>query len=193
VALSIPCDAANEKSVADAFSLIRSKLGDPEVLVYNAGVRPFPLRNILEIKAEDFENDWKVGCLGAFLAAKEVLPKMLEKKNGTILFTGATASLRSSAGFSRIAVGKFGLRALGQSLAREYGPKGIHTAHIVVDAVVDLPSTRLLVASRYEGGVIPEGALLKPEDLAEQYWNLHKQPQSSWTQELDVRPFVEKF
>jgi len=128
--------------VVDAFELIRKKLGDPEVLVYNAAIRSLTPEQVLDIPTKRFESYWKTNCFGAFLCAKQVLPAMLERKKGTILFTGATASWRAVGGLAAFAVGKFGLRALGQALAREYGPKGIHVCHIVVDAVVDMPFTR---------------------------------------------------
>jgi len=116
---------------------------------------------------------------------------LIEKKKGTILLTGATASWRAVGGLAAFAVGKFGLRALGQSLARELGPQGIHVVHVVVDAPVDTQFVRPMVAKRFKDGIIPKGTLLEPEELAEQYWNLHSQPRSVWTQELDVRPFGE--
>jgi len=191
VALSVSCDAGDEKSVLDAFALIRSKLGDPEVLVYNAAIRLLKTQNVLEIPTERFVNFWKTNCLGAFFCAKQVLPKMIEQEKGTILLTGATGSWRSVGGLASFTVGKFGLRALGQSLAREYGPKGVHVCHIVVDAIVDMPFTRPMVAGKYKDGVVPRGVMLEPDDLAEQYWNIHQQPKSVWTQELDVRPFAE--
>jgi len=115
----------------------------------------------------------------------------LKRKKGTILLTGATASWRGSSGLAAFSVGKFGLRALGQALAREYGPKGIHVCHIVVDAVVDMPFTRPFVEKKFSDGVVPKGILLEPVELAEQYWNIHQQPPSVWTQELDVRPLNE--
>jgi len=192
VALSVPCDASDEKSVAEAFATIRSKLGDPEVLVYNASGRgPVKPQTVLEVSTEDFVNAWKISCLGALLCAKQVLPKMIEKEKGTILLTGATASWRSIGGLSSFAVGKFGLRALGQSLARENGSKGIHVAHIVVDCVVNSEQARTWMQSKYKDGVIPENTMLEPDHLAEQYWYLHQQPKSCWTHELDVRPFGE--
>jgi len=189
-ALSLSCDASDEKSVTSAFSSIRSKLGDPEVLVYNASAGPFGA-TVLETTTDNFIKGWRTSCLGAFLCAKEVLAKMVEREKGTILLTGATASWRSNGGFSAFAVGKFGLRALSQSLAREYGPKGIHVSHIVVDSPVESERARGWVASKYKDGIIPKDALLNPTDLAEQYWNLHQQSRSCWTLELDVRPFSE--
>ena len=171
---AVACDAADERSVQDAFAKLRSELGDPEVFVYNAG--GFHMGSIVDITAEQFERTWKISCLGGFLSAREVLPPMIKAGRGTIIFTGATASLRGSANFAPFAVGKFGLRALAQSIAREMAPKGIHVAHVVIDGQI---------------GDDPKG--LSPDAIAEQYWNLFTQHPSTWTLELDLRPNVEKF
>ncbi|WP_044251064.1 SDR family NAD(P)-dependent oxidoreductase [Chondromyces apiculatus] len=181
----IPADAGDEASMAEAFAKVRTDVGAPEVLVYNAGA--FVVSGILELAPATFTSAWRANCLGGFLAAREVLPAMLEQGRGTLLFSGATASLRGSARFAGVAVGKFGLRALAQSLAREVGPRGIHVAHVVIDAVIDTPRVREAMPGR------EPSTLLSPEALAETYWQLHLQPPSVWTQELDVRPAVEKF
>jgi NAD(P)-dependent dehydrogenase (short-subunit alcohol dehydrogenase family) len=182
-ATSIEVDASDPASVSVGFARARDAFGAPEVLVYNASA--FRMGGIMEVPVEDFERCWRATCLGGFLAAREVVPAMVERRRGTILFTGATASLRGSARFSALAVGKFGLRALAQSLARELGPSGVHVAHIVVDAVIDTPQGR----ARTAGGK----TLLSPEALAETYWQLHVQDATAWTQEIDVRPAVEPF
>src|SRR3954471_11320676 len=127
-------DTTDAAQIAKLFADVRADLGTPEVLVYNASA--FKMGGILEISPEDFEQCWKVGCHGAFLAAREVLPAMVERGAGTILLTGATAAVRGSAKFSCLAVGKFGLRALGQSIAREFGERGIHCAHVIVDGQI---------------------------------------------------------
>lgn len=180
-----PADAGSADSVAAAFARIRAELGPPEVLVYNAGA--FAMGGILELEPAVFESAWRINCLGGFLCAREVLPAMLERGRGTLLFSGATASLRGGARFAGLAVGKFGLRALAQSLAREVGPRGIHVAHVVIDGQIDTPRVRGMAPGR------ERATMLSPEDLAEQYWQLHRQPPSVWTQELDVRPATEKF
>ena len=133
--LVVPADSTDPKSVANAFSTIRDKLGKPEVLVYNAG--SFQYNSILDITPESFEQNWKANCMGGFLTAKEVLADMSANNKGTILFTGATASLRGGANFANLAVGKFGLRALAQSIAREFGPKGVHVSHVIIDGQID--------------------------------------------------------
>jgi NAD(P)-dependent dehydrogenase (short-subunit alcohol dehydrogenase family) len=128
-----------------------------------------------------------VNCLGGFLCAREVLPAMLESGRGTLLFSGATASLRGGARFSGLAVGKFGLRALAQSVAREFGPRGIHAAHVIIDGQIDTARVRSMMPGR------DAASMLAPDAIAESYWQLHVQHPSAWTQELDLRPASEKF
>jgi NAD(P)-dependent dehydrogenase (short-subunit alcohol dehydrogenase family) len=180
-----PADAGDAGSVSSAFSRVRAELGTPEVLVYNAGA--YQMGGILELDPAAFESAWRVNCLGGFLSAREVLPAMLERGRGTLLFTGATASLRGSARFASLAVGKFGLRALAQSLAREFGPRGIHVAHAIIDGQIDTPRVRAMTPGR------DASTLLAPDAIAETYWQLHQQHPTAWTQELDLRPASEKF
>jgi NAD(P)-dependent dehydrogenase (short-subunit alcohol dehydrogenase family) len=178
-------DATDAGSVASAFERVRSELGDPEVFVYNAGA--FQMGGILEIPPEKFDECFKANCAGAFYAAQQVLPAMVETGRGTILMTGATASLRGSARFSALAVGKFGLRALAQSMAREFGPRGIHVAHVVIDGQINTPRMREMSPER------EEHTMLSPDAIADTYWRLHTQGQTAWTLELDLRPSVESF
>lgn len=177
-------DVTEERAVRALFAELRSHWGEPDLVVYNAGAyRP---QGILEASAADFEHCWRVGCLGGFLVGQEAARGMVERGHGTILFTGATASLRGGARFFNLAVGKFGLRALAQSMARELGPKGVHVGHVVIDGGIrekDDPRAPDL----------PEDALLEPEAIAETYYQLHRQPRSAWTLELDLRPWVERF
>lgn len=184
-ALSVTADASTSEGVMEAFAAVREGLGDPEVLIYNAS--SFVPASVLDITPEQFVSCWRVSCFGAFLAVREVLPAMLARGHGTILLTGATASLRGSAGFAAFAVGKFGLRALGQSLARELHPKGIHVAHVVVDGQIDTPRGRAIAPAR------PTHTMLDPEGIAEAFWQLYRQAPTTWTQELDLRPASEKF
>jgi NAD(P)-dependent dehydrogenase (short-subunit alcohol dehydrogenase family) len=184
-AIAVAADAADPASVAAAFAETRAQLGDPDVLVYNAGA--FQPGGVLEITPERFEACWKAGCFGGFLAAREVVPAMVHRGRGTLLFTGATASLRGSARFSALAVGKFGLRALAQSLARELGPSGVHVAHVVIDGQIDTPHLRAMDPGR------AVSTMLDPEAIARTYWELHRQDPTAWTQELDLRPATEKF
>ncbi len=178
-------DATNEKSVGATFARIREELGAPEALLYNAGA--LQAGGILELSVTAFEQAWRVNCLGGLLTAQAVIPGMLERGRGSILYSGATASLRGSARFAGLAVGKFGLRALAQSMARELGPKGIHVAHVVIDGGIDTPRVRTMLAGR------DPQTLLAPMAIAENYWNLHAQDPSAWSQEIDLRPSVEKF
>lgn len=183
-ALSISVDATDPASVTSSFAQLQ-QLGNPEVFVYNAGA--FQMGGILEITPEQFEFNWKTNCFGAFLSVQQVLPAMVERGRGTILFTGATAALKGSARFAGLAVGKFGLRALAQSMAREFGPQGIHVAHIIIDGQIDTPRVQGMVADR------EKHTFLSPEAIAETYWQLHLQDVTAWTLELDLRPAVEKF
>lgn len=178
-------DATDAGAVRDAFARLRAEHGAPEVCIYNAGL--FRMAGFLETSPEDFDTSWRINCLGGVLCAREVLPGMLERGRGTLLFTGATASLRGGPRSSSFAAGKFGLRAVAQSLAREFGPRGIHVAHVVIDGVIDTARVRALM------GAPGDAQRLSPDALAETYWQLHQQPPSAWTQELDVRPAQEKF
>src|SRR5919112_5336235 len=184
-ALPVSADATDAGSVAAAFELIRSNLGDPEVLVYNAGA--FQMGGILEISPAQFDECFRANCGGAFYAAREALPTMVEAGRGTILLTGASAALRGKARFSALAVGKFGLRALAQSMAREFGPQGVHVSHVVIDGQIYTPELRESQPNR------EEHTTLSPDAIAEAYWHLHTQDPSAWTLELDLRPAVEEF
>ena len=184
-AKSFAVDATSASSVSQGFASVRESLGDPDVLVFNAGA--FVLGSVLDVTPEAFESAWKGNCLGGFNVARECVPKMVEKGSGTVIFTGATASLRGSANFSCLAVGKFGLRALSQSLAREVQPKGVHVAHVVVDGPIDSPRVRGMMSGR------PPETLLDPEAIAETYWMLHSQHRAAWSQEVDLRNFTEKW
>jgi NAD(P)-dependent dehydrogenase (short-subunit alcohol dehydrogenase family) len=184
-ALPISTDATEAYSVAAAFDRVAAELGDPEVLVYNAGA--FQMGGILEISPNQFDECFRANCAGAFYAAREVLPAMVEAGHGTILLTGASAALRGKARFSALAVGKFGLRALAQSMAREFGPQGIHVSHVIIDGQINTPSIQEMMPDR------EEHTLLSPEAIAETYWQLHTQDRTAWTLELDLRPAVESF
>ena len=181
----LACDATEPEQVEALLDEVERNLAPPEVLVYNAGA--FVRREVLETTPDQFVSCWKVGCFGGFLVARAAGRGMVERGRGTILFTGATASLRGSAGFVNLAVGKFGLRALAQSLARELGPKGVHVAHVVIDGQIDSPRYAELAAGR------PPDGLLSPDAIAAEYARLHAQHRSAWTFELDLRPWVERF
>ena len=183
--LEVPADIGDRAQVEAAFTLIREQLGPPEVLLYNAGSGMFG--TITDITPEQYEDSWRVNAYGAFLSAKAVVPDLIARGRGVIVFTGATAGVK--AGPKSVAFGpaKFALRGLTQSLARDLGPKGIHVAWINVDGVIDIPARRERFAQ------LKEEDLLKPEAIAETYWHVAHQDRSAWTTELEVRPFKEKF
>lgn len=178
-------DATDPAAVGEICAATLRDLGEPSVLIYNAG--SYLPGGIADITPEQFEAAWKTGCMGAFLFARALLPAMADAGRGTVLLTGATAALRGSKGFATLAVPKFGLRALAQSMAREYGPQGVHVAHVVIDGQIDTPRLRERDPDR------PAHTLLAPDAIAETYWQLHCQDATAWTQELDLRPAVEQF
>lgn len=184
-AIGVAVDAGEPDSVSRAFAEVRRGLGDPDVLVYNAGA--FEVGGLMELSPAQFERSWRINAFGAFLAAREVAPAMIERGAGTMIFTGATASLRGGARFSALASPKFALRALAQSLARELGPQGVHVAHVIIDGQIDLPRTRAMSPER------GDETFLAPDAIAETYWQLHAQHRTAWTHELDLRPAVERW
>jgi NAD(P)-dependent dehydrogenase (short-subunit alcohol dehydrogenase family) len=179
------CDAADAASVGRVFEQVERELGTPSVAIYNAGA--YAPGAVLEIEAAEFERCWRILCLGGFLVGQRAAPAMVAAGRGTILFTGATASLRGGAGFANLAVGKFGLRAVAQSMARELGPKGIHVAHVIIYGQIRSERYAHLEKQR------PPDGLLDPAAIADTFWHLHAQPRSAWTLELDLRPWVERF
>jgi NADP-dependent 3-hydroxy acid dehydrogenase YdfG len=186
-------DLRIEQNIISSFNSIRSELGPVQVLVYNAGARRVNGRSILDTTTEEFENFTKINLFGAFWSSKCVLPDMLSAERGTIIFTGATGSLRGAAGLSSFSPGKFGLRSLAQIITREYQSKGIHAAHLIVDGPVDGKLIGGVTRRKWEREGEKEkleevdAYILQPTDLAKIYWFLHTQPRSAWTQELDVR------
>ena len=183
--LDLACDLSDRGQITDAFRVIRQDLGEPEVLLYNAGTGIFG--SITEITPDQFEADWRGNAFGAFVAGKEVAPGMIARGHGAMLFTGATAGVKAGAKSVSFGPAKFAMRGLAQSLARDLGPKGIHVAWINVDGSIDIPGARGLKPS------LKDGDFLKPEAIAETYWHLAHQDPSAWTMELEVRPFKEKF
>lgn len=188
-ALAFGLDARREDQVVNFFNRIEAEVGPIEVVVFNVGgnVR-FP---VLETTAQKYFKVWEMCALAGFLVGREAARVMLTRERGTLLFTGATASLRGSAGFSAFAGGKAALRALAQSMARELGPKGLHIAHVVIDGLIDTAAIRANFPQRVaEAGV---DGLLQPDHIAEAYWWLHQQPRDTWTFELDLRPSMERW
>jgi NAD(P)-dependent dehydrogenase (short-subunit alcohol dehydrogenase family) len=187
-ALPVCCDLGDPTSVSQAFTRVRAELGPCDLLVGHASSGGGPGGSgILELDPAGFENAWRIGCLGLLLCAREAARDMLGRNpaHGTILFTGATSSVRGGAGIA-FSSAKFALRGLAQSLARELWPQGIHVAHVVVDGVIDTPTVRA-------DGVESDDPLLDTAAMAESYWQLALQSPCAWTLELDLRPNREKF
>jgi NAD(P)-dependent dehydrogenase (short-subunit alcohol dehydrogenase family) len=182
-------DARREDEVEALVRTVEDEVGPIEVAVFNVGAN-VPC-SILEESARKFVKIWELACLGGFLVGREAARRMVPRGQGTILFTGATASLRGGAGFAAFAGAKHGLRALAQSMARELGPKGIHVAHVVVDGAIDTAFIRENFPERY--ALKDRDGILDPEHIAEAYWQLHRQPRSAWTFEMDLRPWCEKW
>ncbi len=180
-------DARDEAAVIALVEQIEREVGAIEVAVFNIGANVhFPVTKTTE---RVYRKVWEMGALAGFLMGREVAKAMLPRGKGTILFTGATASLRGGAGFSAFAGAKHALRALAQSLARELGPQGIHVAHVVIDGAID---TRFIADNFPERYALKEqDGILNPEHIAETYWQLHRQPRSAWTFETDLRPWSE--
>jgi NAD(P)-dependent dehydrogenase (short-subunit alcohol dehydrogenase family) len=189
---AIAADATREADVARVFDRAMDSGGarDPaDLVVYNAGNnRRIDFR---ELTAGAFEEFWRVGCFGGFLVGREAARRLVPLGRGTVIFTGASASLRGKPGFAQFAMAKAGLRMVAQSMAREYGPLGVHVAHVVIDGGIDGERLR----SRFPDLARERGAggLLEIEAIAEAYWQLHRQPRSAWTHEIDLRPFKEPF
>jgi len=182
-------DARKEEEMARLIETVEREVGPIEVAVFNVGGNVhFPIR---ETTARVYYKVWEMGCFGGFLMGREVAKVMVPRGHGTILFTGATASLKGSAGFSAFAGAKHGLRALAQSMARELGPQGIHVGHVVIDGAIDTAFIRDLFPDAYARK--DQDGILDPEAIAENYWRLHVQPRSAWTFELDLRPWTEKW
>jgi NAD(P)-dependent dehydrogenase (short-subunit alcohol dehydrogenase family) len=182
-------DAREEEELIKLFTHIEADIGPIEVCVFNIGgnVR----FGITETTARVYRKVWEMCAFAGFLAGREAARMMLPRKKGTILFTGATASLRGGAGFASFAGGKHALRALAQSMARELGPQGIHVGHVIIDGAIDTEFIRETFPERY--ALKAQDGILNPDHIAENYWTLHSQPRDAWTFELDLRPYMEKW
>lgn len=180
-------DARSEDEMGALFQRIEREIGPLEVVIFNIGANVrFPIR---ETTARVFTKVWEMACFAGFLAGREAAKAMVPRGRGTILFTGATASVRGREGFAAFAAAKHGLRAIAQSMARELGPEGIHVAHVVIDGAVD----GVFIRSNRDDveALLARDEILKPEDIARSYVALHRQPRSAWTHELDLRPWRE--
>ncbi len=182
-------DARKEDEVADLIETIERDIGSIEVMVFNIGAN-VPC-SILEETARKYFKIWEMACFSGFLTSQAVARRMVARGRGTILFTGATAGLRGSAGFAAFAGAKHGIRALAQSMARELGPMNIHVAHVVVDGAIDTAFIRDSFPERY--ALKDQDGILNPEHIADNYWHLHTQPRDAWSFELDLRPWTERW
>lgn len=182
-------DARIEDEMVALVQKIETEIAPIEVAVFNVGAN---VRfGITETTARVYTKVWEAACFGGFLMGREAAKVMLPRRRGTIIFTGATASLRGGAGFSAFAGAKHALRALAQSMARELGPQGIHVAHPVIDGAIDTEFIRANFPDRH--ALKDEGGILDPEHIAGAYWYLHTQPRDAWTFELDLRPWMESW
>jgi len=183
----VAVDTSNFDDLKKGFATIRQELKNDyiEVLCWNAS--KLTRGSIMDLNVKDIESGFRCESLAALVAVQQVLPNQVQHKKGTILLSGATASLRGSALFAPLAMSKFALRALGQSIAREFGPQGIHCCHVVIDGQIATPRQVKMQPDR------PLSAFLDPDEMAEAYWQLHSQSPTVWSQEIDIRPSVEKF
>lgn len=180
-------DAREEDEMVPFVERVEREIGPIAVAVYNIGANVrFP---VVETTTRVFRKVWEMACYGGFLLGREAARHMVPRGRGTILFTGATASVRGGDGYSAFAAGKHGLRAVAQSMARELGPKNVHVAHVVIDGAIDTEFIADMFPERY--ALRDRGGILDPEAIAENYWNLHVQPRNAWTHELDLRPWIE--
>ena len=182
-------DARDEDAVSRLFAHIESTIGPIAVLVFNVGGNVH--FSITETTARVYRKVWEMCAFAGFLAGREAAKVMLPRQRGTMIFTGATASVRGASGYAAFAGGKHALRALAQSMARELAPQGIHVAHCVIDGAIDTGFIQERFPARY--ALRDQDGILDPEAIAEAYWQLHCQPRSAWTHELDVRPWLESW
>lgn len=182
-------DARREEAMAGLIEEIERDIGPIEVAIHNIGANVrFGIR---ETTARVYFKVWEMAAFSGFLMGREVARVMVPRGRGTIVFTGASASLRGRDGFAAFSGAKHALRALAQSMARELGPQGIHVAHVVIDGAIDTEFIRTVAPDRY--AMKQEDGILNPEHIAENYWRLHIQPRDAWTHELDLRPWLEQW
>jgi len=184
-ALAVPTDISDARQVAAGFRNVRQQLGAVEILIAHASGSVG--EGLMKTTPDQFERSWRVAVFGAFLCAREAVPGMLEGGAGAIIFTGATSSVRGRGGAVAFSSAKFAVGGLAQSLAVELWPRGIHVAHIIIDGIIDTPKVR----RTYKPSA--NEPLLKPEAIADSYWNLIQQDRSAWSLEVDLRPYNEAF
>ena len=182
-------DARKEEEMVSLVEKIERDIAPIEVAVFNIGANVrFP---ITETTSRVYQKVWEMACFAGFLMGRETAKVMLPRKRGTIIFTGATASLRGRDGFAAFAGAKHALRALAQSMARELWPKGIHVAHPVIDGAIDTEFIRSNFPARYE--MKDQQGILNPDSIADAYWQIHMQPRDAWTHETELRPWLESW
>ena len=182
-------DARDEDAIAKLFKEVEESIAPIDVVVFNPGANVFfPIE---DTTARVYKKVWEMAAFAGFLTGREAAKYMKKRGHGSIFFTGATASIRGGAGFSAFSGAKFALRSLSQSMARELGPQGIHVAHFIIDGAIDTPFIKENFPDTY--ALKEKDGILQPKEIAEAYWNIHVQHPSAWTQEMDLRPYMEKF
>ncbi len=182
-------DARQEDQVVEMFERIEADIGPIEAMVFNIGANA--PSSILEETARRYFKVWELACFSGFLCGREAVRRMEPRGGGTIIFTGATASVRGAARFAAFAGAKGALRALAQSMARELAPKNIHISHVVIDGAIDTAFIRDNFPDRY--ALKERDGIIDPNHIAEVYWQLHIQPRNAWAFEMDLRPWIEKW
>ncbi|SDL98840.1 NADP-dependent 3-hydroxy acid dehydrogenase YdfG [Halogranum gelatinilyticum] len=180
-ALAVPADLAEPAEVRDAFATVRDELGAVDILVNHASGSAW--KGLQDLSVDEFQGVWEVAARGGFVCSQEALSDMLAGDGGTVIFTGATSSVRGRDGALGFSSAKFAVRGMAESMARELGPEGIHVAHVVLDGGILPPDREVANPEEY----------LDPDAIAESYWQLVEQDESAWTLELDLRPHVEEF
>ena len=176
---TIKCDSSDDESVSNLFKEVDKLIGTPNLVIYNASSRP-KRASIVDLDPKETQKAINITCFGAFLVAREAAKRMIKRKNGSIFFTGATAGVKGFANSSAFAMGKFGLRGLAQSLARELHPKGIHIAHFIIDGGIGKKTS-----SNYQ--------MINPDEIAKTYLQFHHQDKNAWSWEIEIRTSEEKF
>lgn len=182
-----PADAAKPETIEAALSAAARDVGEIEILIYNAR-GDFTACEPLEMSYDALENVFQIEVIGAFAAAKSVLPDMIKRSRGSVFFSSATAAYRGSSRYLLYAIGKFGLRSLSQRLTKAYAKDGVHFVHVRLDCDLDVPVMREIYRDRYD-----PGTLANPDDVAENYWLTHLQPRFAWSNEIELRPLTENW
>lgn len=183
----LAADGTRPATIEKALATIATQMGEIEVLIYNAR-GSFASREPLELTYEELEDNFRLEVVGALASAKSVLPAMRERGKGSVFFSSATAAYRGSATHALYAIGKFGLRALSQSLAKAYSKDGVHIVHVRLDCDLDVPLMREIYGDEFDSN-----QMANTDDVAKSYWWVHQQPRSAWSNELELRPYTEEW